>query len=142
MKALRAQALPSTPPETLSVLLGIRILSGCQRWSLRCECAASIYPPAFEQGSDVIHLEGTVATPWSINVSLAHDVSAPLAHDMSVFQQRRVGDRLESKDEDLSRRCNGERMKIHEVILRAIDKHISWVQAAEIIRVSPRQLRR
>lgn len=33
-------------------------------------------------------------------------------------------------------------MKIQEVILRAIDKHITWVQAAEIIRVSPRQLRR
>jgi|GEM_PF-1503996 len=33
-------------------------------------------------------------------------------------------------------------MKIHEVILRAIDKKITWLQAAEIIRVSPRQLRR
>lgn len=33
-------------------------------------------------------------------------------------------------------------MKIHEVILRAIDKRISWLEAAEIIRVSPRQLRR
>ena len=33
-------------------------------------------------------------------------------------------------------------MKIQEVILRAIDKHITWIQAAEIIRVSPRQLRR
>jgi len=33
-------------------------------------------------------------------------------------------------------------MKIQEVILKAIDKQISWLQAAEIIRVSPRQLRR
>jgi len=33
-------------------------------------------------------------------------------------------------------------MKIQEVILRAIDKQITWLQAAEIIRVSPRQLRR
>lgn len=33
-------------------------------------------------------------------------------------------------------------MKIQEVILRAIDKKITWLQAAEIIRVSPRQLRR
>lgn len=33
-------------------------------------------------------------------------------------------------------------MKIHEVILRAIDKRITWLEAAEIIRVSPRQLRR
>lgn len=33
-------------------------------------------------------------------------------------------------------------MKVQEVILRAIDKQITWVQAAEIIRVSPRQLRR
>src|SRR5436190_4410619 len=33
-------------------------------------------------------------------------------------------------------------MKIQEVILRAIDKKIMWLQAAEIIRVSPRQLRR
>jgi transposase len=33
-------------------------------------------------------------------------------------------------------------MKIQEVILRAIDKQITWLKAAEIIRVSPRQLRR
>lgn len=33
-------------------------------------------------------------------------------------------------------------MKIQEVILRAIDKQITWVQAAEIIGVNPRQLRR
>jgi transposase len=33
-------------------------------------------------------------------------------------------------------------MKIQEVVLRAIDKRITWLQAAEIIRVSPRQLRR
>jgi transposase len=33
-------------------------------------------------------------------------------------------------------------MKIQEVILRAIDKQITWLQAAQIIRVSPRQLRR
>jgi transposase len=33
-------------------------------------------------------------------------------------------------------------MKIHEVIMRAIDKRITWLEAAEIIRVSPRQLRR
>ena len=33
-------------------------------------------------------------------------------------------------------------MKIQEVILRAIDKQIPWLKAAEIIRVSPRQLRR
>jgi transposase len=33
-------------------------------------------------------------------------------------------------------------MKVQEVILRAIDKQITWLQAAEIIRVSPRQLRR
>jgi len=33
-------------------------------------------------------------------------------------------------------------MKIQEVILRAIDKQITWLQAAEIIRVSARQLRR
>ena len=33
-------------------------------------------------------------------------------------------------------------MKIQEVILRAIDKQITWIQAAEIIRVSTRQLRR
>ena|SRR5215831_1045681 len=33
-------------------------------------------------------------------------------------------------------------MKIQEVILKAIDKQISWLQSAEIIRVSPRQLRR
>jgi transposase len=33
-------------------------------------------------------------------------------------------------------------MKIQEVILRAIDKQITWIQAAEIIRVSARQLRR
>jgi transposase len=33
-------------------------------------------------------------------------------------------------------------MKIQEVILRAIDKQISWLEAAEIIRVSARQLRR
>ena len=33
-------------------------------------------------------------------------------------------------------------MKIQEVILRAIDKQITWLQAADIIRVSPRQLRR
>jgi transposase len=33
-------------------------------------------------------------------------------------------------------------MKIQEVILRAIDKQITWLQAAEILRVSARQLRR
>jgi len=33
-------------------------------------------------------------------------------------------------------------MKIQEVILRAIDKQITWLQAAEITRVSARQLRR
>ena len=33
-------------------------------------------------------------------------------------------------------------MKIQEVILRAIDKRITWVEAAEIIGVSARQLRR
>jgi hypothetical protein len=33
-------------------------------------------------------------------------------------------------------------MKIQEVILRAIDKQITWVQAAAIIGVNPRQLRR
>lgn len=33
-------------------------------------------------------------------------------------------------------------MKIQEVILRAIDKQITWLEAAAIIRVSPRQLRR
>jgi transposase len=33
-------------------------------------------------------------------------------------------------------------MKIQEVILRAIDKEITWLEAAEIIRVSARQLRR
>jgi len=33
-------------------------------------------------------------------------------------------------------------MKIQEVILRAMDKQITWVQAANIIRVSARQLRR
>src|SRR5215510_7551712 len=33
-------------------------------------------------------------------------------------------------------------MKIQEIILRAFDKQITWVQAADIIRVSPRQLRR
>jgi transposase len=33
-------------------------------------------------------------------------------------------------------------MKIQEVILRAMDKQITWLQAAQIIRVSDRQLRR
>lgn len=33
-------------------------------------------------------------------------------------------------------------MKIQEVILRAMDKQITWLKAAEIIRVSDRQLRR
>src|SRR5438128_11022139 len=33
-------------------------------------------------------------------------------------------------------------MKIQEVILRAIDKEITWLQAAELIRVSRRQWRR
>src|SRR6476646_7695702 len=33
-------------------------------------------------------------------------------------------------------------MKIQEVILRAIDKQITWIQAAQIIGVNPRQLRR
>ena len=33
-------------------------------------------------------------------------------------------------------------MKVQEIILRAIDKQISWVKAAEILRVSSRQLRR
>jgi transposase len=33
-------------------------------------------------------------------------------------------------------------MKIQEIILRAMDKQITWLKAAEIIRVSPRQLRR
>ena len=33
-------------------------------------------------------------------------------------------------------------MKAQEVILRAISKQISWFQAAEILRMSPRQLRR
>jgi transposase len=33
-------------------------------------------------------------------------------------------------------------MKIQEVILRAMDKRITWLKAAEIIQVSPRQLRR
>lgn len=33
-------------------------------------------------------------------------------------------------------------MKIQEVILRAMDKRITWLQAADIIRVSARQLRR
>lgn len=33
-------------------------------------------------------------------------------------------------------------MKIQEIILRAISKEINWVQAAEIIGISPRQMRR
>jgi hypothetical protein len=33
-------------------------------------------------------------------------------------------------------------MKVQEIILRAIDKQITWLRAAEILRVSPRQLRR
>jgi hypothetical protein len=33
-------------------------------------------------------------------------------------------------------------MKVQEIILRAIDKQISWLKAAEILRVSSRQLRR
>lgn len=33
-------------------------------------------------------------------------------------------------------------MKIQEIILRAIGKQISWLQAAEIIGISPRQMRR
>ncbi len=33
-------------------------------------------------------------------------------------------------------------MKVQEVVLRVIDGRISWVQAAEILRLSPRQVRR
>ncbi len=33
-------------------------------------------------------------------------------------------------------------MKIQEVILRAMSKQITWIQAAEIIGVSPRTMRR
>lgn len=33
-------------------------------------------------------------------------------------------------------------MKVQEIILRAIDNQITWIKAAEILRVSPRQLRR
>jgi hypothetical protein len=33
-------------------------------------------------------------------------------------------------------------MKVHEVILRALAKKISWWQAAEIIGISDRQMRR
>ena len=33
-------------------------------------------------------------------------------------------------------------MKIQEIILRAIGKKISWLQAAEIIGISARQMRR
>jgi len=41
-------------------------------------------------------------------VSLAHDMSAVVAHDMSAFQQREVGLQLEWRDEGLPGSCSGE----------------------------------
>ena len=39
-------------------------------------------------------------------------------------------------------RASGRAMKIQEVIMRAMAKKINWIQAAEIIGISPRQMRR
>ena len=70
-------------------------------------------------------------------MSLAHDMICPvhLAHDLSAWQAVRVGDHVE----------HGYllgAMKVQEVILRALAKKITWWQAAEIIGISDRSMRR
>jgi hypothetical protein len=63
-----------------------------------------------------------------------------LASDLSAWRAARVGDHaghgklLEGREERA--------MKVQEVILRAVAKKITWWQAAEIIGISDRSMRR
>src|SRR5215469_1262802 len=66
-----------------------------------------------------------------------------LANEMSAFVRRlEVGMRAGGWHGVLSRVRVERTMKIQEVILRAMAKKITWGQAAEIIGISDRQMRR
>ena len=60
---------------------------------------------------------------------------------MSALRAARVGDHAESM-ESYSKAAMERAMKVQEVILRAMAKKITWWQAAEIIGISDRQMRR
>ena len=63
-----------------------------------------------------------------------------IASEVSALQAVRVGDHAEHGA--LPEGRDGAGMKVQEVILRAIAKKITWWQAAEIIGISDRQMRR
>ena len=73
-------------------------------------------------------------------MSLAHDMSGG-KHMKCPLSGRRGY--VHAEDMESSPRAAVERaMKVQEVILRAMGKKINWWQAAEIIGISDRQMRR
>ena len=64
-----------------------------------------------------------------------------IASDLSALQAARVGDHAEAWTA-YSKAAVERAMKVQEVILRAMAKKITWWQAAEIIGISDRQMRR
>ena len=61
---------------------------------------------------------------------------------MSALQAARVGDHAEHGFLPYTKAATERAMKVQEVILRAMAKKITWWQAAEIIGISDRHMRR
>lgn len=76
-------------------------------------------------------------------MSLTHDMSGRISTPNARFRVAVWEDACQEKRTHTYPRAAVERMmKVQEVILRAMAKKITWWQAAEILRITDRQMRR